>query len=238
MSREAIPKKIKDFLLIASKHQCSICQAHTIDIHHIVPVSQGGSNDLDNLMVVCPNHHREYHQGRFSVEQMKTYRTQWIQKCNIFLEIGLPTEILVKDREIASNLSLDIKLQFLEQYTNCDIQNISVDDDSVTIYFWSAAQSWSEITHDIISFIQTSFRFFKDSKNIRCTCLVNKFEEKYFGKDDPELYSFRVGMKEINDFIFGKIALNDFWDKIEFFKKERPNAYQNEKLIFRMPLRL
>ncbi len=238
MKRKAVPKKIRDFLLIASKHQCSICQTNPVEVHHIIPVVDGGTNDLDNLMVVCPNHHTDFHDGKFSIEQMKTYRNQWIQKCNIFLQVGVPTEILVNDRELASSLSLEIKLQFLEQYTNCDVQNISVDSDGITIYFWSTAQSWSEITHDIISLTQASFRFFKDSRNIKCVCLVVKIEEKYYARDNPELYSFNVSMKNVDDFIFGKIPLNDFWNKIEFFKKERPNVYQNEKLVFRMPMRL
>lgn len=236
--RTTVPKKIKDFLLIASKHQCSICHGHTIDVHHIIPISEGGTNDLDNLMVLCPNHHREYHQGKFTIDQMKTYRTQWIQKCNIFLNVGLPTENLIKDRKIATGLPIDVKLQFMEQYTNCDVQNISVDNDGVTIYFWSTAQFWSEVTRDIISIIQASFRFFQDSKNIRCTCLVAKMEESYHGKDNPELYSFIANMKDVDDFIFGKTALADFWNKIEFFKKEMPNVHKNEKLVFRMPMRL
>lgn len=46
MSRVAVPQKIRDFLLIASKHQCSICQAHTIDVHHIIAVSDGGTNSF------------------------------------------------------------------------------------------------------------------------------------------------------------------------------------------------
>ena len=237
-NQSTIPKKIRDFILIASKHQCSICQEKVIDVHHIIKREKGGSNDLDNLMVVCPNHHREYHQGKFTIDQMKTYRTQWIQKCNIFLNVGLPTEILVKDRKIATKLPLDVKLQFMEQYTNSDIQNISVDNDGVTIYFWSTAQFWSEVTRDIISLNQAAFRFFQASRNIRCTCLVSRIEESYHGKDNPELYSFNVGMKDVDGFIFGKISLADFWNKIEFFKKERPNVHQNEKLVFRMPMRL
>ncbi len=57
MNRKANPRKIRDFLLVASKHQCSICQANTVEVHHIVPVSERGTNNLENLMVVCPNCH-------------------------------------------------------------------------------------------------------------------------------------------------------------------------------------
>lgn len=40
--------------------QCFICGWHedSCDIHHIVPRNKGGTNDLSNLSVLCPNHHR------------------------------------------------------------------------------------------------------------------------------------------------------------------------------------
>ena len=43
---------------------CSICKwdKATGDIHHIVEVSEGGSNNMSNLIYVCPNCHRCIHQ--------------------------------------------------------------------------------------------------------------------------------------------------------------------------------
>lgn len=43
---------------------CSICNWNqaTGDIHHIVEVSEGGSNEMSNLIYVCPNCHRCIHQ--------------------------------------------------------------------------------------------------------------------------------------------------------------------------------
>ena len=43
---------------------CSICSWNqaTGDIHHIVEVAEGGSNDMSNLIYVCPNCHRCIHQ--------------------------------------------------------------------------------------------------------------------------------------------------------------------------------
>lgn len=43
---------------------CSICNWNqaTGDIHHIVEVAEGGSNDMSNLIYVCPNCHRCIHQ--------------------------------------------------------------------------------------------------------------------------------------------------------------------------------
>lgn len=43
---------------------CSLCNWNqaTGDIHHIIEISEGGSNDMSNLIYVCPNCHRCIHQ--------------------------------------------------------------------------------------------------------------------------------------------------------------------------------
>ena len=39
--------------------RCIICGwAEAVDVHHIIPRRHGGTNNLDNLAVLCPNHHR------------------------------------------------------------------------------------------------------------------------------------------------------------------------------------
>lgn len=45
---------------------CSICgwNKATCDIHHIVERSSNGSNNSDNLIIICPNCHREIHSNK------------------------------------------------------------------------------------------------------------------------------------------------------------------------------
>jgi len=40
--------------------KCFICEWNEVmcDIHHIIAKSKGGSDNFDNLTVLCPNHHR------------------------------------------------------------------------------------------------------------------------------------------------------------------------------------
>jgi predicted restriction endonuclease len=49
---------------------CELCgwDTTTRDVHHILPVNEGGKNTLDNVIVVCPNHHRMYHKQLISEE--------------------------------------------------------------------------------------------------------------------------------------------------------------------------
>lgn len=47
--------------------ECTICKwcvdGVNGDIHHIIPKSEGGSDDMSNLTYVCPNCHRMLHAG-------------------------------------------------------------------------------------------------------------------------------------------------------------------------------
>lgn len=45
-------------------NECEICGFYNekiLEIHHILPLSKGGSNNWDNLSVLCPNCHRTIH---------------------------------------------------------------------------------------------------------------------------------------------------------------------------------
>ena len=51
---------------------CRMCGfSAVIHGHHIVPKTNGGSNDLDNLITLCPNHHALAHAGILTAKEMK-----------------------------------------------------------------------------------------------------------------------------------------------------------------------
>lgn len=63
-------KRLRD----ANEHRCAVCgwapphalslvhaygrNPSIIELHHILPVSAGGQNTEENIIVLCPNHHR------------------------------------------------------------------------------------------------------------------------------------------------------------------------------------
>jgi hypothetical protein len=52
---------------------CEYCGNKTkeiLQIHHIEAISSGGNNDLDNLIILCPNCHKSAHAGIIKKEEL------------------------------------------------------------------------------------------------------------------------------------------------------------------------
>ncbi len=70
-----IRRKIKYAAFDKYGEQCEVCgYILAVDVHHLVPKSEGGLNDISNLAVLCPNHHREFHIGILSKEYISRLR--------------------------------------------------------------------------------------------------------------------------------------------------------------------
>jgi predicted restriction endonuclease len=51
--------------------KCMICGWDVIvNVHHIKPRRDGGANDLDNLVILCPNHHAMADRGLISDDEL------------------------------------------------------------------------------------------------------------------------------------------------------------------------
>ncbi len=65
--REIIPQKLKHQVFLRDKGKCTkkSCEnSRWIEIHHVIPISRGGTNELPNLTTLCSSHHRQLHGGR------------------------------------------------------------------------------------------------------------------------------------------------------------------------------
>jgi len=75
-----VPKAIKR-ALEARDRCCAFPGCHHtrfVDAHHIEHWSFGGETSLDNLMLLCSQHHKLVHEGGFAIE--RDYQNQWYFK--------------------------------------------------------------------------------------------------------------------------------------------------------------
>jgi hypothetical protein len=70
-ARQTIPPAVRRAILARDQHRCRVpgcTHATFLDIHHVVPRSEGGSNDPGNLIGICSAHHRAAHRGELLIE--------------------------------------------------------------------------------------------------------------------------------------------------------------------------
>ena len=68
------PENTKNTLIFERADQrCEWCgdRSDHLEVHHIEPRSEGGSNKPSNLIVLCPNHHRQADKGGISKTKLK-----------------------------------------------------------------------------------------------------------------------------------------------------------------------
>jgi 5-methylcytosine-specific restriction endonuclease McrA len=63
-SLEITKPLIREYFLERANFKCEKCGAennHNLEIHHTLPIYKGGNNNIDNLIVLCRNCHKEIH---------------------------------------------------------------------------------------------------------------------------------------------------------------------------------
>jgi predicted HNH restriction endonuclease len=73
-------KKYRKHILEANGNVCFVCEnkmRSVLIVHHKIPVSQGGSNEMDNLVVLCPTCHAMVHRARQDHERKDRDGNMW-----------------------------------------------------------------------------------------------------------------------------------------------------------------
>ncbi len=129
-----LPRDVREQALLASARHCCVCRRYKgvkIEVHHIVPESEGGENTADNAIALCfdchadaghynPNHPRG---TKYSQSGLERARDEWHR---IVAEQGVPTPsepdrlycryLLCRDMEILKELAaLDLTRIPVEQ---------------------------------------------------------------------------------------------------------------------------
>jgi HNH endonuclease len=61
-----IPTKVSEAVKKQHFFECAWCGVHLTDRHHIYEYAKGGKHTIENLILLCPNHHDMVHKGEIS----------------------------------------------------------------------------------------------------------------------------------------------------------------------------
>jgi 5-methylcytosine-specific restriction endonuclease McrA len=63
-------KKVQKEVKEVEGYQCMVCGKITQKAHghHLIPYSEGGEADLQNMITFCPECHRKYHSGELNID--------------------------------------------------------------------------------------------------------------------------------------------------------------------------
>jgi hypothetical protein len=105
---------VRDVVLNADKGRCQIsgCPSRTeLHVHHKMPLSQGGSHKIENLVTLCIFHHSL--QPDMGHERIwGEVRTQYFSMVKAHLRNGFPVRAHVRRKELASEENLKNILSF------------------------------------------------------------------------------------------------------------------------------
>jgi hypothetical protein len=70
-AKQTVPPALRRAVLLRDQHRCQVpgCKNTTfLDVHHIQLRSEGGGNEVGNLITICGCHHRATHRGALLIE--------------------------------------------------------------------------------------------------------------------------------------------------------------------------
>lgn len=112
------PRKVVEDLLVASHRCCCLCHRYCgtkIEVHHIIPRSEGGQDTMENAIALCFDCHAEvesyntkHPKGRkFSPSELKKHKEQWLKTCSsirISKEKGKASEVTPSEKELYTKI--------------------------------------------------------------------------------------------------------------------------------------
>lgn len=77
MARKTLPIDTRIRVLHEAGYMCGnpACRCVvTLDMHHLDPVGEGGSDDPNNLIALCPNCHRRHHNSDIPISSLRAWK--------------------------------------------------------------------------------------------------------------------------------------------------------------------
>ena len=100
---KATKRKVADFW----KHRCAICGNNDfLEFHHIIQVAAGGTDDYDNLILLCACCHAKVHNRTFNPEKPNCKTSIDYEIAKPILDLYFSNQIGTKEKQLTllSNL--------------------------------------------------------------------------------------------------------------------------------------
>src|SRR5690606_3352803 len=73
----AFPESLKATLRARAKFRCCLCEALGVELHHIVPQAEGGTDEEENAAPLCPSCHETYGANPVKRKLIREARDHW-----------------------------------------------------------------------------------------------------------------------------------------------------------------
>lgn len=83
----AFSETLKRELRSKSNFKCCLCQTLGVEIHHIVPQTEGGKDTKENAAPLCPSCHETYGGNPSKRKFIREARDSWLKKCDSFASL-------------------------------------------------------------------------------------------------------------------------------------------------------
>jgi HNH endonuclease len=74
---EALKKRVRQ----KAHYRCCLCRAVLVEVHHIVPEGEGGSDEEDNAAPLCPSCHEIFGANPTKQKMIREARDWWYETC-------------------------------------------------------------------------------------------------------------------------------------------------------------
>jgi 5-methylcytosine-specific restriction endonuclease McrA len=82
-----ISPSTRERAMIEAGYRCAVptCRSSlSLDVHHITQKSEGGTDEIENLIVLCPTCHAAFHRGTYSKEAIRVWKITLLQLNNSY----------------------------------------------------------------------------------------------------------------------------------------------------------
>jgi hypothetical protein len=77
----AFSEQTKSDVKRKAHYRCCICRNYFVEVHHIIPMKDGGRDDADNAAPLCPTCHKNFGDNAEKRKAIKEMRNFWYELC-------------------------------------------------------------------------------------------------------------------------------------------------------------